>query len=111
MTTDDALRYDEIRMRLESGVERRIVVLGCVEAARVSIELDDACGWRLVEGRSPDEVEALLAAGRDLRVGIWAQGAELSGEDLDSFSTLRARHRRVQWLALLPPQCVIDERS
>jgi DNA-binding NtrC family response regulator len=90
--------------------ERRIVVLGGIEAAGISMQLDDACGWRLVEACSADEADALLAAQRDIRVGVWPQGAQLGTEDLDKFSTLRARQRRVQWLALLPSQCVIDER-
>jgi DNA-binding NtrC family response regulator len=91
--------------------ERRIVVLGDVAAEGVfGGEPPKTNGWRLVEARTAEAADSLLAAAPDIRVGVWSYRDELSSDEHEKFSSLRARHRRVQWLALLPARCEIDER-
>jgi DNA-binding NtrC family response regulator len=90
--------------------ERRIVVLGGLEAGEIGGESANGSRWRLVEVPSADAADALLAAEPDIRVGIWPHSAQASAEDRDRFSTLRSRHARVQWLALLPSASAIDDR-
>ena len=89
---------------------RRIVVLGELHAGQISGEPHDESGWRLVDVPSPDVADALLAVQRDIRVGIWPHREQASGEDFEKFSTLRSRHRCVQWLALLPSPSAINDR-
>ncbi len=89
--------------------ERQIIVLGGLDAARIRGEFGNGCGWRLVDVPSTEAAEALLATERDIRVGVWTQGPQLTGEDLEKFSSLRARHRRVQWLALLSSESPMNE--
>jgi DNA-binding NtrC family response regulator len=88
---------------------RRIVVLGGLETARMPALPEAAGAWRLVGARSLDELEVLLNAERDIRVGVWPYDAALSAEELDKFCALRARHRPAQWLALLPAGQAIDD--
>jgi DNA-binding NtrC family response regulator len=91
--------------------ERRIVVLGDIaQRAFLGGEPESAGGWRFVEAPSCEAADTLLARADDIRVGLYPYEAQASAGTLQEFATLRSRHRRVQWLALLPPRCEIDER-
>jgi DNA-binding NtrC family response regulator len=91
--------------------ERRIVVLGDVlRSGYFGPEGSRPNGWRLVEASSADAADAVLSSAPDIRVGIWSYKDELPGDEHEKFASLRSRHRRVQWLALLPARCEIDER-
>ena len=90
--------------------ERRIVVLGALDAAHLDADIYGSNGWQLLEARSPEAAEALLKNDGNIRVGVFPYAAEIPPDDMESFQGLRARHRRVQWLALLPPAASIDER-
>jgi DNA-binding NtrC family response regulator len=89
--------------------ERRIVVVGRLDASP-GIDECRAAGWRLIETPSSEGAEALLKSEPQIRVGLWPHAGELSARAMDELSGLRGRHRRVQWLALLPPGCAIDDR-
>jgi DNA-binding NtrC family response regulator len=91
--------------------ERRIVVLGDVlQGGYFGAACSRPNGWRFIEAPSADAADAVLSSAPDIRVGIWSYKEELPSDEHEKFSTLRSRHRRVQWLALLPPRCEIDER-
>jgi DNA-binding NtrC family response regulator len=90
--------------------ERRIVVLGDVLRGGIFGAEPRPNGWRFVEAASADAADAVLASSPDIRVGLFPYKEELPSDDHEKFSALRSRHRRVQWLALLPPRCEIDER-
>ena len=92
-------------------VARRIVVLhGNAQSALFAVEPPRSAPWRLVEAPSCDAAETLLAAAPDICVGLYPYEADAAASALQDFATLRARHRRVQWLALLPARSEIDER-
>src|SRR3954468_12620281 len=66
--------------------------------------------WQFVETYTIEAADALLTKNRDIRVGIWVYASGTSQEDdLTRFATLRARHRLVQWLALVPPSAIKDD--
>jgi len=91
--------------------ERRIVVVGgALQAGHVGGERASASGWQLLDVHSPDAADALLAQAPDIRVGIWSHREVSPPQEHERFAALRARHRRVQWLALLPSQSAMDER-
>ncbi len=89
---------------------RRIIVLGGLEAAGITENFGSGSGWRLVGARTLEDAEALLGADRDLRVGLCTVDAGLCGESQERVSALFARYGSVQWIALLPAGCAIDER-
>ena len=96
---------------VENGeqAERRIVVLGTLDAVHLG-QARAAGGWRLLDVPSAEAADALLAAQPDVRVGVWPHDGRLSAEELEKFSALRSRHRRVQWLCLLAPDAAVDDR-
>jgi DNA-binding NtrC family response regulator len=89
-------------------LQRRIVVVG--DALRTEDLQRGEGAWRLVDVPSHEAADALLASAPDIRVGIWSYKEDLPSDEHERFSMLRSRHRRVQWLAVLPPRCEIDER-
>jgi DNA-binding NtrC family response regulator len=92
-------------------VERRIVVVGSdFLAGHAGGKPLGGNGWRLVDVPDADAADELLRTAPDIRVGIWPQRGELSTEQQASFCALHSRHRRVQWLALLPAHLALDER-
>ena len=91
--------------------ERRIVVLGGLEDAGIGgKQAFNGTPWRFLAAASAEAADSLLAIDPGIRVGIWSRNGALAAEDLEKFSVLRSRYRRVKWLALLPPALPIDER-
>jgi DNA-binding NtrC family response regulator len=92
--------------------ERRIVVVGGLQADTLLCREEvRERSWHLVEAASHEAADTLLANAPDIRVGVWSyRDQSPTTEEHEKLSTLRSRHPRVQWLALLPPKVTIDGR-
>lgn len=89
---------------------RNSLVLGTLTERHVCDPPASSGPWCFVDAPTIDAAEAILAKDPTIRVGLWPYNGETSAEYFDQFSKLRASHRLVQWLALLPAVALEDAR-
>lgn len=89
---------------------RRALVLGRLTDQHVCGDSSSSNGWSFVPVDGIDAAEAYLSADKEIRVGLWLSDGDSSPEHFEKFSALRARHRIVQWVAVIPPEAIEDNR-
>jgi len=88
--------------------ERRLLVIGALTDAHVLGAPPEGCRWSVVQVPTLEAADEQLQGDAQIHVALWAYGPGFSSAWLEAFSTVRARHRPVQWLALIPPECLED---
>lgn len=89
---------------------RNVLVLGALTDKHVCGPEPSAGKWCFVQAPTIEAAKEILAKDSTIRVGLWSGNGESSEEEYEQFSTLRARYRLVQWLALLPAASIENTR-
>src|SRR3954464_5099037 len=90
---------------------RTALVLGTIPDDYISHWNEAASAqWSFIQTPNVEAAEALLSSDSAIRVGLCPCPADGVEEHLEKFSTLRSRHRTVQWLALLPRSRLEEHR-
>jgi DNA-binding NtrC family response regulator len=88
---------------------RTAVILGTNTAGELCGTDAELPQWRFVQAPTIEAAEAVLNQDKSIRVGLWAHSAALE-DHLTRFPVLRARHKLVQWLAVIGTTDLQDER-
>jgi DNA-binding NtrC family response regulator len=88
---------------------RSALIVGTATVKHLCGDDSEPSGWRFVQAPAIDAAEAVLAQDQSIRVGLWAHEPSLE-DHLSRFSVLRAKHRLVQWLALVHSTDLADQR-
>jgi DNA-binding NtrC family response regulator len=88
---------------------RSMLVLGPLDDRYIAAP-SSSFGWRCHGARTVQAAEVLLKQNPDIRVGMWSYCADLVDEHVEEFSALRAKHRVVQWIALVPRETLEERR-
>jgi DNA-binding NtrC family response regulator len=112
-TQERKTEIEAVRHGLEQGQmqsePRTAVILGTNTATELCGTSEELPQWRFVQAPTIEAAEAVLNEDKSIRVGLWAHSAGLE-EHLTRFPLLRAKHKLVQWLAVIGATDLHDER-
>jgi DNA-binding NtrC family response regulator len=89
---------------------RTALVLGTIADHHLCNWNEVSTGWRFVQTPTIEAAEAMLSSDPSIHVGLWPCCVDAIDEHLEKFPTVRARHRIVQWIALMPKSCLEQNR-
>jgi DNA-binding NtrC family response regulator len=88
---------------------RSALLLGGATMSDVCGGEDPPFGWRFLQAPTIEAAEAALDREKSIRVGLWVHQPSLEDE-FSRFASLRTKHKVVQWLAIVRPASMDDER-